>query len=136
MKTQKGIWIDKKKAILITLKGGKEDGRQIFESDVITRERIEGESKAFGRFGDQFLNEERKKEAREELQIKDFVEDMAEQLRDAEEIVIFGPAEMKTELKKHLEKDHRLSLKIKGVESADSMTENQVAAWVRDYFNN
>jgi molybdopterin converting factor small subunit len=136
MNTQKGIWIDKKKALIVTLKDGKEESREVFESDVVTRERIEGESKTFGRFGDQFLNEERKKEAREELQIKDFLDELSEKLRDADEIVIFGPAEMKTELRKHMEKDHRLSIKIRGVESADSMTDNQIAAWVRDYFNN
>ena len=135
MKTQKGIWIDKKKAVVITLKNGQEE-RAVYDSDVVTRERIEGESKAFGRFGDQYLNEERKKEAREELQIKDFLDEMTEVLREADEVVIFGPAEMKIELKKQMEEDHRLSLTIQGVETADSMTENQIAAWVRDYFNN
>jgi len=34
-----------------------------------------------------------------------------------------------------LHKNHKpLSTKIKGVKKADSMTENQVKAWVRDFF--
>jgi hypothetical protein len=54
-------------------------------------------------------------------------------LRDAESILIFGPGEAKGELKKRLEKS-KLGGSIVGVETADKMTDRQIAAKVRQYF--
>jgi hypothetical protein len=54
-------------------------------------------------------------------------------IRDAESILIFGPGEAKGELKKRLEKS-KLGGRIVGVETADKMTDRQIAAKVRQYF--
>jgi hypothetical protein len=56
-------------------------------------------------------------------------------IRGAEAILIFGPGEAKGELKKRLEKD-KLGGKIVGVETADKMTDHQIAAKVREHFAN
>ena len=63
MKTQMGIWIDTKKAIIVKL-NGKESEFEVLQSGIETRERFEGEGKAFGRFGDQYLNDEKTKNER------------------------------------------------------------------------
>jgi stalled ribosome rescue protein Dom34 len=54
-------------------------------------------------------------------------------IRDADSILIFGPGEAKGELKKRLE-SKGLGGCIVGVETTDKMTERQIAAKVRAYF--
>jgi hypothetical protein len=54
-------------------------------------------------------------------------------IRDAESILIFGHGEAKGELKKRLERN-KLGGRIVGVETMDKMTNNQIAAKVRQYF--
>jgi len=54
-------------------------------------------------------------------------------IREAESILIFGPGEARGELKKRIEKG-TLSGRIVGVETADKMTDQQIAAKVRRYF--
>ena len=54
-------------------------------------------------------------------------------LRDAEFILIFGPGEAKGELRKRLEKS-KLGGRIAGVETVDKMTDRQIAAKIRQYF--
>jgi len=52
---------------------------------------------------------------------------------DPESILIFGPGEAKGELKERLKKDG-LAGRIVGVETADKMTDRQIAAKVRQHF--
>lgn len=135
MKTQIGIWIDTKKAIIVTLTEANQN-LCVVESGIESRERFDGEGKAFGRFGEQYLNDERAKDERFNHQTSTYLNSIIEYLKPANEFVIFGPAGMKVELKKLVEKDHILSSRLQSVESADKLTDNQIAAWVRDYFNN
>ena len=58
-----GIWIDQKEANLITLTKNAIHSKTIY-SDVETRIRTEGETKQFGRFGDQYLVDEKGKDNR------------------------------------------------------------------------
>jgi len=54
-------------------------------------------------------------------------------IRDAESILIFGPGEAKGELQKRIKKN-KLSGRIVGIETVDKMTDRQIAAKVRQYF--
>lgn len=58
---------------------------------------------------------------------------MTSHLRDAESILIFGPGEAKGEPKKRLVKN-KLGGRIVGIETVDKMTDRQIAAKVRKYF--
>jgi len=49
-------------------------------------------------------------------------------------MVLFGPANTKNNLAKLIQKDNTLATKLKGVEPSDKMTENQMVAWVRNFF--
>ena len=72
---------------------------------------------------------------REKHQLKLYFKEIANEVRDASSLVIFGPAEVKDKLNKELQEKYKdISLKVKGVNVADSMTENQMKAWVRDFF--
>jgi hypothetical protein len=54
-------------------------------------------------------------------------------IRDAEYILIFGPGEAKGELKQRLGKN-KLDGRIVHMETIDRMTDHQIAAKVRQYF--
>ena len=133
MEKQIGIWIDSKKAKIVTLNGVQKSLKTI-NSEIETRERIAGESKQFGRFGEQYIDNEKTREQKIKKQAKDFCRAILSELADCEAIVIFGPANMKHELEKEIKNDHILSTKLKAVVAADSMTDNQTSAWVMDYF--
>ena len=66
--------------------------------------------------------------------MKQFLQAVSDKIKDHDEFYVFGPAETKTSLKKHIEDDRNLASKLKAVEAADSMTLNQVTAKVKDYF--
>jgi stalled ribosome rescue protein Dom34 len=60
---------------------------------------------------------------------------VAEALMGAEEILVLGPANAKTEFIKHLSThDHELSKKVVAVETVDHPTDGQVLAYARKHF--
>lgn len=134
MKKQTGVWLDKEKAIIINLSEGNHTIKHI-ESNINIRERIPGEGKKFGRFGSQFLSLENKKKNRVKKQTAKYLKKIVLEIKNSDEIVLFGPAEMKTELKKMIFENNKISSKLVAVKTADSMTENQLVAWVKEYYN-
>jgi len=128
-----GVWIDKQQAIIISYLGNDLSVKKI-ESGIETRERVEGENGHVSRFGSQSLKPESKKENRLNEQSKVFLKKVVEELTHSGEFVIFGPSTMKTELAKELKDVSGLSARLKGIESADDMTENQLNAWVKSFF--
>ena len=58
---------------------------------------------------------------------------MTSRIRGAECILLLGPGEAKIELKHHLEREG-LGERIVGVDTVDKMTDRQIAAKVRQYF--
>ena len=135
MKKQTGIWIDHEKALIITLDRGRYKLKTI-ESNIVTRDRIDGETKSYGRFGDQSLSQEKHKERRIKEQTSNYLKNLLSEIKDMDELVLFGPANMKKELEKLIHNDTTLASKLKSVVSADSMTENQMVAWVKNFYLN
>lgn len=132
-RTLAGVWIDSSKAVISTLEGD-ESALTVLESDIEGVERIEGEGRPAGRFGDQFVVNERSKEVHREDAEKDFCIRVADSIKAADQLLIFGPAHMKHKLETTV---HGLTPpvpNIPAVEAADSMTDNQVAAYVREFF--
>ncbi|HEY5690559.1 MAG TPA: hypothetical protein VIS49_03800 [Cyclobacteriaceae bacterium] len=130
MKNKVGVWIDMSKAIIITLKGAEKEVQVIEGID--NRERIPGEGKSYTRFGSQFSNQEKQKEGRMNQQVKDYLKKVMKALTHSESIIIFGPSKMKQELAKLIMKNK--DQKLRGVVAADSMTENQMVAWVVNHY--
>ena len=69
------------------------------------------------------------------MQLDKYFDDIIAHIRDAEMIQIFGLGEAKDGLLKRL-KNNDLKDRIVKIETADRMTDNQVAAKVREYFSN
>jgi hypothetical protein len=134
MKQRTGVWLDKEKALVIILSENDHKLKTI-ESDISNRDRFEGERKEYGRFGGQFLSMENKKKNRIKKQSLEYLKRIISVIKNSDEIVLFGPAEMKTDLEKLILKDNNLKDRLVGVETADSMTENQMVAWVKEFYN-
>jgi hypothetical protein len=135
MKKKTGIWIDTKQAVVVFLEGSTHTIKTI-HSNIESRERIPGETKWFTRFGNQFLNFEKRKKNRRANEIRNYLKDVVNEIRNTDELVLFGPAGMKTELEKAIWKETTHSPVIRAVETADSMTDNQIVAWVKNYYHN
>ena len=133
MEKKTGIWLDKEQAIIINLSPGKHHIKYL-ESNITTRERFPGEGKNFGRFGKQFLSLESKKRNMIKNQSDEYLKNIIDEVKYTDKLVLFGPAEMKTHLEKAIQGNNLVSEKLVGVEPADNMTENQLIAWVKDYY--
>jgi len=133
MKNNIGVWLDTEKAYIITLKND-ESHVEIIESDVETRVRFKGETKAYSKMGNQFINPAKRMTHRRRHQFKQYFEDITNRISDAEEIYLFGPAETKVHLAKHLSKHSNLKDRIRKIESEDQLTEKQMIACVKNIF--
>lgn len=130
---QVGIWIDKREAKIIFIESG--DERLTTIQSEIEEFNPKGGSGTKFKGGPQDVVQDGKYLNREKLQLAKFFNNIVKKIEPADMIVIFGPAETGEKLYAELlNKYPRVHAKTKPVKSADSMTENQLKAWVRSYF--
>ena len=135
MKKQTGIWIDTSKAIIVSLRDGKDHMKEI-ESNIENSVYHEKEGNKGTFSGSHHSDSETKFDERKKNQMNLFLKDVIDQVKDADELYIFGPAETKTKLRqKILDKYPTEAVKLKSVETADSMTQNQIVAKVKEFYN-
>lgn len=128
-----GIWLAKRNALLVTITGGIESMNTI-ESE-IEEFRPKGGSGTRSKGGPQDVVQDSKYTERQKQQEKRYFKEIAQSIPTADEIVIFGPAEMGKKLNAELEVSFpKIHAQVTEVKPADSMTDNQVRAWVREYF--
>jgi hypothetical protein len=133
VKQNVGLWIDHRKAIVVTIKNDKEFIR-VIESNIEPRVRFSGGSRTATPYSPQDVASEGKRDERYRHHLDAYYSEVIRAIRDADSILIFGPGEAKGELKKAIEESKDMGRRIVGVESADKMTQRQIAAKVRDYF--
>ena len=125
MKRQVGLWIDHRKAVIVLVTDEGEETRLI-ESNMEKHVRFAGGAAEGGAGEDvrdrQFGNH-----------LDEYYDKVLASIRDAESVLIFGPGEAKGELEKRLE-SRKLHGRIVGIETADKMTDRQIAAQVRQHF--
>jgi len=135
MKKQTGIWIDTSKAIIVTFTDGKEHITEI-ESDIENRIYHEKEGDKGAIMGSHHLNNERTFDERKEHQFDHFLKDVLSHIKESDELYVFGPSETKIKLKQKIDDGKTIAdNKLKSVETADSMTLNQVVAKVKKFYN-
>ena len=135
MKNKTGIWIDSSKAIIVNLK---ENDAQIKEIQSNLEDAYydanEGDKGSF--MGQQHISNEKKFDSKEAQQLNQFLDDVITDIKDTDELYIFGPAETKTKLRSKIEEaGQKLKFELKSVETSDSMTLNQVVAKVKEFYN-
>jgi hypothetical protein len=125
MKKEVGLWIDRRRAAIVTVKNGDMEMHQVV-SDIDKHVRFSG--------GAQDISEEDIVERRFENHLRKYYDEVISNIHDAESILIFGPGEAKVELKKRIDGKSFIGKKIH-VETEDKMTDRQITAKVKRHFN-
>ena len=128
MSRNAGLWIDHKEAVIVftaTSADSAEETKRM-ESGMEKHVRYSGRAASEGVAEDQ-------RDRKHATELDQYYDDVIAQLKDATSILIFGPGEAKGEFKKRLE--HKgADERIVGVETTDKMTDNQIAAKVREHY--
>ena len=123
MKKQAGLWIDHRKAVIVSFT---EKGEEIKEitSDMEKHVRFKGGTAS----EDGSTEDVRDRQFGNHL--NSYYDKVVAVIRNADSIQIFGPGEAKGELNKRLE-HHGLKEIVLAVETVDKMTDRQISAKVR-----
>jgi hypothetical protein len=132
MRTKVGLWIDHRKAIVVAVTDKGEETRLII-SKVERQLRRSGDSPLEGAYDGKQAPARNSRQRTLTTHLNIYYDAVIACIRDAEGILIFGPGEAKSELKKRLKKAN-LSGRIVGMETVDKMTDHQIAAKVRQHF--
>ena len=132
MKKKIGLWIDHREAVLVILTEGTEEILHITSSDE-KHLRYSGRSHSRTPEGLKEVTAEDQRDRKFANELNKYYDEVIAAVRDADTIQIFGPGEAKGELKKRIERDG-LKAHILVVETADKMTDRQIAAKVREHF--
>ncbi|MDP3314240.1 hypothetical protein [Lutibacter sp.] len=130
MKNNIGIWLDTSQAFVINKLG---DIKTI-ASEIEFREREAGESKKFGRFGNQYMTYEKNRENKRINLTNLYFKKIVAEIEECESVILFGPSLIKNQLGKEIVNNKRLEPKLKGIFNAELLTQNQLVAWVKDYY--
>lgn len=133
MKKKIGIWIDTKQAVIVILSKNHHTLKRL-SSQIETRERVPGEHKKYGRFGNQYMTYEKNRINRRTQQTQRFFKLLIKELEHCESVVLFGPSRMKNEFAKMIKSTARISAKLVGIENSELLTENQMIAWVKNFY--
>jgi len=132
MKTNVGLWIDHRKAIIVAV-SEKGEVTRLMISQVERQLRRSGDSPLEGAYDKAQAPARDSRQRTLTAHLNIYYDAVIASIRNAEAILIFGPGEAKGELKKRLKKAN-VSGRIVGMETVDKMTDHQIAAKVRQHF--
>jgi stalled ribosome rescue protein Dom34 len=124
MSREVGVWIDHRKAVIAIITGRNEEMTQV-TSNMEKHVRYSG--------APQEDSAEDQRDRRFTGHLNKYYDEVIARIRDADSILILGPGEAKTELEERLGNE-TLRPRIVGIETADKMTDRQIAARVRQRF--
>lgn len=126
MKKLAGLWIDHRKAVIVMVT---EEGEETTELS----SNMEKHVRFKGRTASEDGSKEDVRDRQFENHLNSYYDGVIAAIRDADSIQIFGPGEAKGELRKRLEQEG-LKSRVLAIETADKMTDRQIAAKVREHF--
>jgi hypothetical protein len=128
-----GIWIDHRKAVIVTVLDGGEQVDTI-ASNVEKHPEREGDSPLKGRYEAQQVPADDKRLRSLTGHMNAFYDTVIGKIASADVIFIFGPGEAKGELMRRLE-HQKLGSRVSALETADKLTDRQISARVRQHFS-
>jgi stalled ribosome rescue protein Dom34 len=132
MPKQVGLWIDHKKSLMVILDQEQEVIQEI-ESGIGKHTRYRGATHPKTPFSSQYQQGDDQLDNQYTERLNKFYKDVISKMRGADSALIFGPGEAKSELEKRLTHE-RVRVRNVRIECADKMTDRQIAAKVRKYF--
>lgn len=128
-----GIWIDSKEATIIEVSDA-QTSMKTLHSNVTRRPRFGGEvSLKPKRRISSASDYKRSPQAHYENEIRKFLKEVTEEIKDTDNLYIFGPAETRIKLESILLHKNRAA-HVLGVESCDRITDAQKVKRVKDFF--
>ena len=121
-KIKLGVWMDHTTAHIIEIENN------TITSNTIESLSIKGNRQNFG--ADESL-----KQNTEQDQLSEFFKRISVVIHDYSEVLIFGPTNAKTELHNLLKEDTQFNDINIDIETTDYLTENQMHAFVKEYFD-
>lgn len=131
MKTNAGLWIDHREAVIIVLSDDGEATTRIRSG--VEKHPSRSSEPSQGRFKSHQAPADDSRENAFTGHLARYYDEVAASLRAAGSILLLGPGEAKTEMKKRLQTHEGVSRAIT-VETAGQMTEPQIVAEVRRHF--
>ena len=131
MKTNFGLWIDHRKAVIVDAANG--DHVEVIHSNAERQPgRIDGK-RSMEPFESLLVPADDVTDRKFEKQLNSYYDEVITYIHKAELLLIFGPGAAKAELKKRL-MEERLSGRVIALETEDKLTDRQIAARVRQHF--
>ena len=118
-----GVWIDHKKAVIVSIAAGQ-----------VTTRTLESEVGAHPRYSGFQSSGEKKYEERHNQDLDRYYDDVIGQLGKPDALLLFGPGEAKLQLKERLSRSKRLSASSVAVDTADKLTDLQIVAKVKEHY--
>jgi hypothetical protein len=128
-----GIWIDHRKAVIVSASGDKVTTRTL-ESDVEPHARYSGRARFPASEGRQDEGGEKKYEERYRQHLDRYYDELISHLGQPEALLILGPGEAKLQLKERLSHSRALADSIVGIETTDKLTDPQIVAMVKEHY--
>jgi hypothetical protein len=132
MKHMVGLWIDHRKAVVVTLTDQGDTTSLIVSGVEKQRGRFAG-VRSTAPFASRLVPADDRQESSFHAHLAAYYDAVMASVRDAASILIFGPGEAKAELKQRLTRDG-LGGRIVGIDTEDKMTDRQIEAKVRQHF--
>ena len=132
MKTTVGLWIDHRKAIVVAVTDKGEEIVLVI-SKAEKQLRRSGDSPLKGSYESSQVPASDRRQRALTGHLNIYYDAVIASIGDAESILIFGPGDAKGELEKRLKRS-KLGGRIIDIETVDKMTDRQIAAKVRKYF--
>jgi hypothetical protein len=133
MKTVAGLWIDHRKAVVVTISDKREKTVRVLSNVEKQLGRFKGKHSTTSFESDHVKADDRQQYGFTK-HLKVFYDEVLSNINDAEMVLLFGPGEAKGELIKQMEHNNHHDRAVV-METADKMTDRQITARVRHFFS-
>ena len=131
-KVHAGIWIDSREALVFVMHKSSEHFVRIRSE--VEDFHIHGGARSATPYGPQDAVKEKKNLHRRQHQFQRFFEKILDHISYSDEVLICGPGQTKLAFEKSILGDKSRGYRITGCHDLDSLTENQIRAWIKEMF--
>jgi hypothetical protein len=133
MNTTAGLWIDRRKAVIVIVSAKGEETMEI-KSNVDKQPGRFAGVRSTAPYESQLVKADDRLERKLSGHLNQYYAKVISSIRGVDAILIFGPGEAKGELQKHLERE-KVGGHITVMETSDKLTDRQIAAKALKYFH-
>ena len=133
MKTYAGLWIDHRKAVVVTIRDSGEEATLTLLSKVERKPSHPGGKHSAAPFEAQHFLADDSRQRKFTGQLDIYYDAVIACVRHVDAVLVFGPGEAKGEFRKRIAKAGTCS-RIEEAETVDKLTDRQIAARVRQHF--